>query len=54
MQKLLPSILPLLVLISGAVAQPVQDYVSHHPLVALIASAAVAILNHFLPSPNAK
>ena len=54
MKNLLPSILPVLVLISGAVSQPVQNYVAQHPLIALVASTAVAILNHFLPSPVQK
>ena len=53
MMKWLPTVLTLLVLVAGAVAQPVQDFVSLHPMLALVLGSVYAMLKHFLPSPVA-
>lgn len=57
MTKYLPSIVPVLMLVVTAVAQPVQNALAsaaaHHPVVAMLVSAASVIAAHWLPSPKA-
>lgn len=52
MKKYLPTILALLVLVAGAVADPVSGFVAQHPTLALVLTQLLAILNHWLPSPK--
>lgn len=52
MTKYIPTILALLVLVAGAVADPVSGFVAQHPTLALVITQVVAILNHWLPSPR--
>ena len=52
MTKYLPTILALLVLVAGAVADPVSGFVASHPTLALVLTQVLAILNHWLPSPR--
>lgn len=53
MKKYLPTILALLVLVAGAVADPVQGFVAQHPMLALVFTQIMAVLNHWIPSPKA-
>ena len=50
--KYLPTILALLVLVAGAVADPVTGFVASHPTLALVITQLIAVLNHWLPSPR--
>jgi hypothetical protein len=49
--KYLPTILALLVMLAGAVADPVSGFVAEHPTLALVLTQVVAIINHFVRSP---
>jgi hypothetical protein len=52
--KYLPSILAVVVLIAGALADPVQAFIVDHPMLALVLVQVQAVISHVLPSPAAK
>lgn len=51
--KYLASVLPLLVAVAALLTPFIAPLVAAHPTVATVIAALVAIVNHWVPSPNA-
>jgi hypothetical protein len=51
MKNVLPTLIPLIVMIAGALTAPVQVFITHHPLLSLVFASVGQIINHWIPSP---
>lgn len=49
---LLPSLIPVATLIGTAVAPAMQHLIAAHPVLATVAAAVLAVVNHWIPSPS--